>query len=384
MKRSRRRNSMNVKTALMPWFVACQIAATAGCMSFNENSTEAKKGLEPYEETDSIPIHTEVIAANARLQQRGNSVVVGLALDLKDTYQRKRKNIGSTAQEVVIGSETQTRGVFAKGPYYVEISIPILDDYREERRLSERDSQAVFELPFSEQDRSVDVVISFRADPNALAGSTPALTQSALDLTVGREWIIPISIRGMGRVNLPGHRNGGKKAIPDAVQDAPFEYMDINPSVDGLYTVRVKVKDKSKTGGIGRLIESEAKRQMLKSYMADNPNTSPNYIRIAGELKTEEDGSILIYTGRIFSVRPVEDGWFYDNASRSGWIRLRIPGEMPAQDAKNWARMNISAIVSEKNAVLEAGKAPPPGATYRSLGESFENGVLTVEFEAAE
>ena len=173
-----------------------------------------------------------------------------------------------------------------------------------------------------------------------------------------------------------------KKVLPSPEKDAPFEYLDINPSVDGLYTVRVKVNDKSKTYGIGRLVESEAKRQMLKSYVADNPNTPPNYIRIAGELKTEENGSILIYTGRVFSARPVEDGWHYDNESNRGWIRLRIGGGMPVEEAKRWARENIAVIVSEKNVTLEPGKAPPPGAQYRSLSESFEDGVLTIEFEA--
>ena len=57
---------------------------------------------------------------------------------------------------------------------------------------------------------------------------------------------------------------------------------------------------------------------------------------------------------------------------------------MPADDAKSWARKNIAAIISDKNVALEASKAPPSGAQYRSLAEKFEDGVLTVEFEAIE
>ena len=196
----------------MSCFVACQIAAISGCKAFKENSSGPGVETEPFERTDPIPVHSEIIAANARLQQRGNSVLVGLALDVKDTYQRKRKTGGTSVQEVVVGSETRSRGMFAKGPYFVEISIPILDDYREEQRLSERDEQVVFELPFVEQDRSVDVVVTFRYDPNARAGSVTTLTQSALALAAGREWSFPISIRGMGRVDLPGHGKNEKKS----------------------------------------------------------------------------------------------------------------------------------------------------------------------------
>jgi hypothetical protein len=57
---------------------------------------------------------------------------------------------------------------------------------------------------------------------------------------------------------------------------------------------------------------------------------------------------------------------------------------MPAYEAKQWARADIEAIVKAKNVVLEAGGTPPEGALYRSPGESLEDGVLTVEFEAVE
>lgn len=49
-----------------------------------------------------------------------------------------------------------------------------------------------------------------------------------------------------------------------------------------------------------------------------------------------------------------------------------------------YPREHIQAIVREKNVATEAGKAPPEGAMCRSLGESLEEGVLTVEFEAVE
>ena len=57
-------------------------------------------------------------------------------------------------------------------------------------------------------------------------------------------------------------------------------------------------------------------------------------------------------------------------------------GAIPEDILRTYVRANISAIVSEKNVILEAGQAPPAGARYRSLGESYEDGILTVEFEA--
>ena len=76
--------------------------------------------------------------------------------------------------------------------------------------------------------------------------------------------------------------------------------------------------------------------------------------------------------------------WKYDSVSRKGQVRIRAIDGMPTSEAKQWARENISAIVSEKNIVIEAGKVPPEGAKFRSLDESFANGILTVEFEAIE
>ena len=87
----------------------------------------------------------------------------------------------------------------------------------------------------------------------------------------------------------------------------------------------------------------------------------------------------------VFSVQPVKtDGWRYDAESRSGWVKLRIEDGISADEAKRWARDNISPIVADKNVLVGAGTPPPPGATYRSLGETFENGLLTVEFQAVQ
>ena len=83
-------------------------------------------------------------------------------------------------------------------------------------------------------------------------------------------------------------------------------------------------------------------------------------------------------------VRPLTLSWNYDSDTRMGKVILKIPTSMSPTDAKRWARENIAAIVSDKNVAIDVGQAPPTGATFRSLSESFENGVLTIEFAKIE
>ena len=146
----------------------------------------------------------------------------------------------------------------------------------------------------------------------------------------------------------------------------------------------MEILDQEQTFGVLNKVKPDVQRLIREDFKSKNPGVALQYVRDYLDYRTEDDGRILVYTGWAFSVRPVEDGWHYDHESRRGWVRLRIGGGMPAEEAKRWARENIAAIVADKNVALEAGKAPPPGATYRSLGEKFENGVLTVEFEAVQ
>ena len=175
--------------------------------------------------------------------------------------------------------------------------------------------------------------------------------------------------------------------VGNAITASPkplYRIVGIDPKEGGRYAVRVEILDQEQTFGVLNKVKPDVQRLIREDFKSKNPGVALQYVRDYLDYRTEDDGRILVYTGWAFSVRPVEDGWQYDHESRRGWVRLRIGGGMPAEEAKRWARENIAAIVSEKNVALESGKAPPSGATFRSLGESFEGGVLTVEFEAAE
>ena len=158
----------------------------------------------------------------------------------------------------------------------------------------------------------------------------------------------------------------------------------IEPLNDGQYVVKAEVEDRSQTFKIINEIKRDVQNLVREDFASQHTADEPKDIRESLKYNTEEDGRILVFTAWAFSVRPVEDGWKYDPGTRKGQVRLRVKGGMPASEAKQWARDNISAIVSEKNIVIEAGSAPPVGAKFRSLGENFTNGVLTVEFEVVE
>ena len=269
----------------------------------------------------------------------------------------------------VIGRETKRDGKNVNGPYIVEFSIPELRHF-DWKRVTSSESLTSFPLPIAPYNCRADAVVTFREDDSQRAGIADDLTRKTLAKAKGQSFRFEVNLQGSG---------DGSGRVSKS-----YEIVGITPSGDGKYSVQVKILDKSKTFSIGRNLENEVKRLIREDYFGKHPETPMQHIRETVEWETEDGGNILVYTGWAFSVRPVDDGWSYDSHTRRGWVRLRITGGMPAEDAKRWARDNIAAIVSEKNVEIEAGKVPPPGAAFRSLGESFENGILTVEFEAVQ
>jgi len=51
-------------------------------------------------------------------------------------------------------------------------------------------------------------------------------------------------------------------------------------------------------------------------------------------------------------------------------------------EVRNLVIKNIGDICSSYNVALEAGKVPPKGSHYEILGDSVDNGILTIEFKA--
>lgn len=125
-------------------------------------------------------------------------------------------------------------------------------------------------------------------------------------------------------------------------------------------------------------------------FRANHPGidalTIASAVTLDASSRSSEGKKILVYTVSPYSTQPVFKKLFYDENSRKGSLSLEINayGRTPNLTPSQWAHKFIGDVVQFKNVVLEMGKAPPPGAQYRSLSESFEDGVLTIEFEAVQ
>ena len=297
--------------------------------------------------------------------------VVGCHKYLAVFVEPVKRGRGQAANE-----KTQSRRADVEGPYVAELSIPALG-WSRTVRVGKGAKRAEFELPAAERKCVAEAVVRFRADGT---GGASEVTRGALEKVEGQEYRFDVTLQG-------GAARAGAVTVPVTTPKpggGAYEVVGITPSGEGEYEVRVRIADKSRTFDVGWAVEPDVKRMIREDFAKRHPGTGIQYVREMVEWETEEDGAILVYRGWAFSARPVSDGWTYDDGSRRGTVRLRISEGMPPDEAKRWARENIEAIVKEKNVALEAGTVPPSGAMYRSLGETLEDGVLTVEFEAVE
>ena len=195
--------------------------------------------------------------------------------------------------------------------------------------------------------------------------------------------------RGMARDREEGNaeeepgRTGRRMDAPPP--RAPYEIVTEGAFEGGRAVFRVDIRDDAATAfQIVREVRPEIEKVLRDAFAAESPGVKADDVQVYVVPEFGANRSIR-FRAWAFAVRPLAtDGWKFNPQTRHGEVRLRISGGMPAEEAKRWARENIEAIVKEKNVALEAGEAPPEGAVYRSLGESLENGVLTVEFEAVE
>ncbi len=293
------------------------------------------------------------------------------------------------------GAETRTRRVDVPGPYLAELSIPALG-FKRVQRVEGGSTRAEFALPAGPRECIAEAVARFRPDP--AGGAADAEARMVLEQVAGKAYRFDVALRAgaptppkseppPSSTSVPPHSLPPPPVLPappSRADGALWEVTGIRRTAGGRYEVRVAIADRSKTFDIGWAVETEVRGIIREDFVNRHPGTGIQYVHGVVDWETEENGAVLVYRGWAFSARPVSDGWTYDDGARRGTVRLRISEGMPADEAKRWARENIEAIVKEKNVALEAGKAPPEGAVYRSLGETLEDGVLTVEFEAVE
>ena len=292
--------------------------------------------------------------------------------------------------------EIKTRHSAVRGPYEVTLEIPALP-YRETQRVPSTATEAKFPVPTVPYDCNADVKVSFR-EVSQTFGTPGDISRQALAKARGQRFSLDVALdatRGQAvaaRQSTPGQpqtavvqsQPAGIATVPQ-IPAKPYDSIQKKNREDGTIEIRIKVLDTSRTFDIDRMVQPTIREIFRQEFRDNNPDCPESEIRETSKWETARDGREMVYTGGAFSLRPeMAEGTSYDAATRRGKLRLRVVGRIPPESLRDYVRRNISAIVSEKNVVLEAGKGAPPGAKYQSLGEKFEDGILTVEFEAVE
>lgn len=290
-------------------------------------------------------------------------------------------------------TETEARdrlGVAVPGPFSVSVAIPDVG-WRTTEGLAAGQRSIDVALPAPERDLAATAVVTFSG-----SGSQGDRTaRDAVARAAGREWRFPVALKApaasaatiapiVPSVLTQVVVHVTEPPPPAARTEAPWDIETVEPYADGRAAYLVTIRDAARTAfDVQGEVRPEIERSLREAFCAANPGIAETAVRVHVSSAFGADRTIRL-EGVAFSIAPVADGWSYDSDTHRGSVRLRVSAHMRPEDAKRWARENISAIVAEKNVSLEAGAAPPPGATYRSLDESFSGGILSVEFEAVE
>lgn len=272
---------------------------------------------------------------------------------------------------------TSVRSV--SGPYTVTLRLPALG-YSETVAVEPGAKEAGFNLvDAANGDASAEGTVLYALPAEGVDAIRRSEDRAILLLAVEREWPVTVELPAPrpGSVATAGEHPAGE--TPPA-RGPLYSVESIERPASGELVVRVVVNDTSKTFDVDRAVQPQIRRMVREDFRSANPGIPEQYVRETLPYETEDGGKTLVYSARAFSVLPVVDGWEYDSDSRRGWVRLCVSDGMSADEAKLWARDNVSSIVSGSS----GGTSSSSGAVYRVLGEKFENGVLMVEFEALE
>ncbi len=294
-----------------------------------------------------------------------------------------------TDSRIAERTTTSEEGAFGRGPFMVELEVPDIG-FREKAMVPAGAREAAFALPFADADRNASATVRFSPVASRAAEPADDATRALLAGVRGADCAVKVRLRAPPPgLAAPARPDAGAAGVVTQVvaRVAPAVPYRIAKSrgADGSPVWRVTVLDEAKTGlEIAALVRPKILAELREGYLAKHPSAAAEDVRAAAQYETAEDGRTLVYTGAAFEWRAVVDGWTYDEATRRGSIRLCAPEDVPADLLHRWTKENVAEIVRDKNVALAAGSAAPPGARFRLLSESLENGILAVEFEAVE
>lgn len=263
-----------------------------------------------------------------------------------------------------VGVEKQKWQATVPGPFEVMLSIPGLG-WSERRMAADGQSEVVFDLPASGRGGMAEARLAFDH-----ARGESEKTRLAVDKSRGQGSRFDVSFRAQ-----EGTIPHGKMA---------WEIVQIQPTREGRYVVRVRVADGGRNEETAQEIAREVRRRIREDYAGRHPSSHVEEVHDRVMWKTDaDDPAMLVFAGWAFAAKPLASGWKWNAGTRRGMFRVAFSAGVPEEQIRKWTRENIASIVADKNIVLETGERPS-GARYRVVTESFENGVFSVEFEVLE
>ncbi len=276
---------------------------------------------------------------------------------------------------------------FGRGPFSVELEVPDIG-FREKVVVPSGAREAAFTLPFADADRNANATVRFSAIASRTAEPADDATRALLAGVRGRDCAVKVRLRapppGLASAarTSPGTAGVVTQVVTRVAPAIPYR-ISKSRSADGSPVWRVSIIDEAKTGlEIAALVRPKILGELRDEYLARHPSAKADNVHAAAEYKTADGGKTLAFTGAAFELRPVVNGWSYDEESRRGAIRLQAPEDVSPALLRRWTKENIAEIVKDKNVTIPAGAAAPTDARFLLLSESLENGILTVEFEA--
>lgn len=193
-----------------------------------------------------------------------------------------------------------------------------------------------------------------------------------------REYVKPIKWPELGEIFLGGGASGTKNknaGRPDGNLYSVVKF-DKRPDAACQYDFEVRLEDGGTFDATDK-VRSAIRRQLVKEFLAENPNDSAGDARISF-LSWSQTGEMITGSAAVVKVSVARAE--YDAAARRGKVAVRLDGKDVAA-ARTWVLDNVAELVASKNVVLEAGKAPPPGATFKIGSERMtDDGLLEIEF----
>lgn len=283
--------------------------------------------------------------------------------------------------------ETESGTRLLPGPWLAKLTVPSIG-YDRTETVPATGTEALFEIPETEAGGSAAGVLEILEPSGGLSVIRNETDREFVHRLSGTSRSVVVSVPR--KPTASEVRRGAVVTNIVVIDHAPrpekpkerYRLHDERPYADGRATYRLEILDSSPVHELVPLVRPVVEGNVRRAFLAENPDADESVVRAV--VVDQYDGDVIRFVATAYSLRPEPLGCSYDADTRRGTIRLLVSPGANIREVKAWIRANVSAVVADKNVVVEAGKAPSPRAKYRSLDENFSDGILTVEFESVQ